>query len=90
MPMFIARRLLSGVVLVFVISFVAFSLLYASGGDIARRLLGQTASEETVARKAEQLGLDRPLLSQYGDWLSWRSPAISAAPGSPRCPSHRA
>jgi len=70
MPMFIARRLLSGVVLVFVISFVAFSLLYASGGDIARRLLGQTASEETVARKAEQLGLDRPLLSQYGDWLS--------------------
>ncbi|WP_159499880.1 ABC transporter permease [Microbacterium sp. 18062] len=69
MPMFIVRRLLSGVVLLFVISFVAFAMLYAGSGDIARRILGQSATAETVARKATELGLDRPLLVQYGDWL---------------------
>lgn len=67
---FIVRRLLSGVVLIAVISFLAFTLLYAAGGDIARRILGENATAETVAKKTADLGLNRPLLVQYGDWLS--------------------
>ncbi len=67
---FIVRRLLSGVVLIAVISFLAFTLLYAAGGDIARRILGENATAETVAKKTAELGLNRPLLAQYGDWLS--------------------
>lgn len=67
---FILRRLLSGVVLIAVISFLAFVLLYMGGGDIARRILGETATAETVAKKATELGLDRPLLVQYWDWLT--------------------
>lgn len=67
---FIVRRLLSGVVLIAVISFLAFTLLYAAGGDIARRILGENATAETVAKKTAELGLNRPLLVQYGDWLS--------------------
>lgn len=66
---FVARRLTSGVVLVFVISTVAFLLLYVGSGDIARRILGESATQEGVAQKAHSLGLDRPLLAQYGDWL---------------------
>lgn len=66
---FILRRLLSGVVLIAVISFLAFVLLYAGGGDIARRILGENATAETVAKKTEELGLNRPLLVQYGDWV---------------------
>ena len=66
---FILRRLLSGVVLLFVISTIAFSLLYIGGGDIARRILGQMATPETVAQKTEELGLNRPLYVQYFDWL---------------------
>jgi len=66
---FILRRLLSGVVLLFVISTIAYSLLYVGGGDIARRILGQMATQEGVAQKTAALGLDRPLLVQYGDWL---------------------
>lgn len=66
---FILRRLLSGVVLVAVISALAFALLFAGGGDIARRILGQNATPELVAQKAAELGLDRPLYIQYGDWL---------------------
>lgn len=67
---FILRRLLSGVILIAVISFLAFVLLYASGGDIARRILGENATAETVAKKTEQLGLDQPLLEQYWNWVT--------------------
>lgn len=67
---FILRRLAAGVVLILVISFLAYALLYAAGGDIARRILGETATAETVAKKTEELGLNRPLLVQYWDWLT--------------------
>jgi peptide/nickel transport system permease protein len=67
---FVLRRLLSGVLLLFVITTVAYLLLYAGGGDIARRIVGPTASDAQVALKASQLGLDRPLVVQYWDWLT--------------------
>lgn len=66
---FIIRRLVSGVVLLFVISVLAYGLLYLSGGDIARRILGQNATQEVVDRKTVELGLDRPLIVQYVEWL---------------------
>jgi peptide/nickel transport system permease protein len=67
---FILRRLLSGVVLLFIISTLAYLLLYLGGGDIARRILGQNATAETVAQKSAEFGLDRPLFTQYIDWLT--------------------
>ena len=67
---FILRRLVSGVILIFVISIVAFGLLYIGSGDIARRILGQNATQEIVDRKAAELGLNRPLYEQYWDWLT--------------------
>lgn len=70
MRRFIASRLLSGVVLVFVVTFLTFSMLFSGGGDIARRLLGESATPETVALKAHQLGLDRSWFEQFGTWLS--------------------
>jgi peptide/nickel transport system permease protein len=66
---FILRRLLSGIVLLFLISTIAYGLLYVGSGDIARRILGQMATPETVAQKSAELGLDRPLVTQYLDWL---------------------
>jgi peptide/nickel transport system permease protein len=67
---FVLRRLASGVALVVVLSVLAFFLLYLSGGDIARRILGQDATADTVAQKKHELGLDRPLLTQFWDWAS--------------------
>lgn len=67
---FVIRRLFAGIVLVLAVSAVAFTLLYAGGGDIARRIMGQNASDEVVARRAAELGLDQPLLSQYWNWLT--------------------
>ena len=67
---FVLRRLAAGVVLVAVISTVAFFLLYLSGGNIARRILGQQATAATVQQKTHELGLDRPVLTRFGDWVS--------------------
>ena len=67
---FVLRRLASGVVLIVVITTATFFLLHADGGSVARRVLGQQATEATVAQKTHELGLDRPVPAQFGDWLS--------------------
>ncbi|MGM7679371.1 ABC transporter permease [Microbacterium sp. A94] len=66
---FIVRRLLSGVVVVVVISFIVFSLLYLGGGDTARTIMGEHATAEQVAQKAQELGLDHPFMERYWNWL---------------------
>jgi len=67
---FVIRRLASGVVLIVVLTSLTYLLLYLSGGDIARGILGQNATPETVELKKQELGLDRPLLQRFGDWVS--------------------
>jgi peptide/nickel transport system permease protein len=69
MIIFIVKRLLSGVLLLLAVSLVAYTMLYVGGGDIARRLLGDNATAEVVAQRAAELGLDRPFIIQYADWL---------------------
>ena len=67
---FVIRRLASGVVLIVVLTSLTYLLLYLSGGDIARGILGQNATPETVELKKQELGLDQPLLQRFGDWVS--------------------
>lgn len=67
---FLARRVLSGVVLVFVVSTITFLLMSSTGGNPARNILGEGATEAQVAAKATELGLDRPVLERYVDWIS--------------------
>jgi len=67
---FVIRRLASGVVLIVVLTSLTYLLLYLSGGDIARGILGQSATPETVELKKQELGLDQPLLQRFGDWVS--------------------
>jgi peptide/nickel transport system permease protein len=66
---FILRRLLAGVILLFAVTSVAFLLLYLGAGDIARQILGVSASEEQVAQKTEELGLNEPVIPRYFEWL---------------------
>jgi peptide/nickel transport system permease protein len=67
---FIIRRLVAGLVLLFVISALSFGLLYLNSANVARRLLGQNATPELVQQRAHELGLDRPVVVQYWDWLT--------------------
>ncbi|SDY60738.1 ABC transporter permease [Herbiconiux ginsengi] len=66
---FTVRRLVSGVILLFVISSVAFLLLNLGAGDVGRRILGPAATADTVALKNEQLGVSEPVIGRYFDWL---------------------
>ncbi|GAA4169521.1 ABC transporter permease [Gryllotalpicola koreensis] len=66
---FTIRRLISGVILLFVISTLAYLLLYLGAGNVGRRILGPQASDATVALKNQQLGLDQPIVERYLSWL---------------------
>lgn len=67
---FILRRLGAGVLTVATICVVGFFLLYLTGADVARRIVGSTASPEIVARKQEELGLNRPIMTQFFEWVT--------------------
>lgn len=66
---FIARRLVAGIFLIILVSMVTFLLVYSSGANIARNILGQTATDEAVLQRAEELGLNLPIWQQYGNWF---------------------
>ena len=63
-------RLVSGALVVFVISLIVFIATQALPSDPARVILGPEAPEATVQILREQLGLNDPILVQYWHWLS--------------------
>ena len=65
----IAKRLASGAAVLLVVSVLTYVLLYASSASIARTILGDQATEEAIAAKNTELGLDQPLLTRLADWL---------------------
>ncbi len=72
--MYVVRRTVQAVITLFGVSLISFSLLYIFPGDPAEFILsiryGYEPSAEDVARLREELGLNRPLIVQYLDWLS--------------------
>ena len=58
--------LLVTMVIVSFLAFVAFSLISGSAAEI---MLGTQATPEKVAALEKEMGLDRPLLVRYGEWL---------------------
>lgn len=53
-----------------IVSFLAFGAFQVVAGDPATDLLGTEATPERVAALRHEMGLDRPFLVQYGDWLA--------------------
>ncbi|MCX7521804.1 ABC transporter permease [Microbacterium sp. STN6] len=66
---FIVRRIVSGVVALFVVSSLTFFLLYFSATSVARNILGESATQAQVHQKEIELGLDQPLVGRYLHWL---------------------
>jgi ABC-type dipeptide/oligopeptide/nickel transport system permease component len=70
MARYTARRLAALVLLAIGVSIIDFGILRLIPGDPARVILGTSGgSPAVVARLDRQLGLDRPLVTQYGIWL---------------------
>lgn len=65
---FFARRLVFFVFTLLLTSLIVFALTRILPGDVARVLLGRDASEQAVAAKRAELGLDQSLVMQYINW----------------------
>ncbi|WP_435159493.1 ABC transporter permease [Amycolatopsis sacchari] len=65
----VARRLLTTVPLLFVVSALSFLLISLTPGDAARQILGTDAPPEAYPKLRHQLGLDLPIHQQYWNWL---------------------
>jgi peptide/nickel transport system permease protein len=63
------RRALAGLAVVFGVVTLMFFLIRLAPGDPALLLVGPAASEQQLAAQRRSLGLDQPLLKQYGFWL---------------------
>ena len=63
------KRLLSAIPLLLVISFLIFMFIHLIPGDPARMVAGMDATEQQVQVVREQLGLDKPILTQYVDYM---------------------
>ena len=67
---FILRRILALIPLLFIVSLFIFGLVLLVPGDAATTLAGgEEATTERIELVRDQLGLDRPFVNQYGDWL---------------------
>ena len=66
---FLARRVALTIPVLLGVATLVFSLIHLIPGDPAQAMLGESASPEDVAELRSRLGLDRPLLEQYGTFL---------------------
>ncbi|HLX79835.1 MAG TPA: ABC transporter permease [Burkholderiales bacterium] len=66
---FVARRILATVPVLLIVAVLVFLLLRLTPGDPAAILAGDAANTEQIARIRASLGLDRPILAQFGIWF---------------------
>lgn len=70
----LVKRLLLVVPVIWAVVTLVFFLIHLVPGDPARLLAGENATEQQVQAVRTDLGLDKPLLAQYGDY--WRGLAL--------------
>jgi ABC-type dipeptide/oligopeptide/nickel transport system permease component len=66
MPLFLLRRSVAALLLVFAVTSGALLLAQLAPGDYTSEI---GRSPEQIAAERHRLGLDRPFLAQYADWL---------------------
>lgn len=67
---YIMGRVLQSLILLLIVSVIGFSVLsLAPGGPLSQFALSPGMTQEQMDRIAEQMGLNRPILVQYFDWL---------------------
>ena len=68
---YIVRRVLATIPVMAIVALFVFSLLYIAPGDPAAVIAGDQATPDDVERIRASLGLDRPFLVRFGEWV-WR------------------
>lgn len=67
---YLARRAGFGIALLIVMSTITFFLVFSGTERVAYNILGENASEADIVSLTAELGLNRPILVQYTDWVS--------------------
>ncbi|SDF35034.1 nickel/cobalt ABC transporter permease [Sporomusa acidovorans] len=73
MKFYIIKRILWMIPIFIGISFFSFILINLSPSDpaeVAIRVSGTTPTEENVAEIRQELGLDKPFMTRYADWIT--------------------
>jgi peptide/nickel transport system permease protein len=66
---FLARRLLATIPVLLIVAVLVFLMLRLTPGDPAAILAGDAANTEQIERIRESLGLNRPIVVQFGIWF---------------------
>ncbi len=66
---YVVKRVLATAPVMGVVALFVFLMLRLSPGDPAAVIAGDYASAEDIARIREQLGLNKPILVQFGTWI---------------------
>jgi peptide/nickel transport system permease protein len=69
MARLLAGRIATAMLSLLLVSMAVFAITALLPGDVAQEQLGQAATPETVAALRAELGLDRPAIVRYLDWL---------------------
>ncbi|MFJ3779766.1 ABC transporter permease [Streptomyces sp. NPDC090075] len=70
---FVLRKLLRGVLVILLVTFMVILLMGLAPGSVATVILGDNATPKAVAQLDHQMGLDRSVFVQ---WLSWLGEAV--------------
>ena len=70
MARFLIKRLGLATITLFLLTVIVFFGAQILPGDVGRRILGPFADQRAVESLNHQLGTDKPLLTQYWNWVS--------------------
>lgn len=66
---YILKRILQSIPLLIIVSIISFFIIRLSPVDpLAELRLNPSVSQETLQKETERLGLDKPIIVQYGKW----------------------
>ena len=69
MTAYILKRLLATIPILFFVGIVTFSLVHIAPGDAANIIGGDYAGPDDIKKLRADLGLDKPVITQFKDWL---------------------
>ncbi|HWU32522.1 MAG TPA: ABC transporter permease, partial [Marmoricola sp.] len=67
---FIATRLVTGAIVVFLVSVATFGMFFLTPNNVARTMAGKAATPEVIAMINQRLGLDKSIWYQYSHFVS--------------------
>ncbi len=66
---YVGRRVLATIPVMAIVALFVFSLLYIAPGDPASIIAGDQATPEQIAQIRVNLGLERPFVVRFGEWV---------------------